>query len=148
MAPRRSKEGRRVRLNARDIPEIVAAHPDMDDEVHSALSVDTAKVETPTDLYLSGPLRCLPGSRDLNRCKIIAGRTLNHADNSEKRRSLSCWRNGMPSSCLASADNAVGQTVKSMGLAWNVVGVFQHDWDRDNYVPFNTLMQIANNGDG
>lgn len=141
------KEGRRVRLNARDIPEIVAAHPDMVDEVHSTLSVDTAKVETPTDYTSQGLYGAFPGSRDLNRCKIIAGRTLNHADNSEKRRSLLLEKRNAEL-LFGSADNAVGQTVKSMGLAWNVVSVFQHDWDRDNYVPFNTLMQIANNGDG
>ena len=40
-------------------------------------------------------------------------------------------------------ENAIGKTVKSLGLAWTVVGVFDHDWDRDNYAPFTTLQQLA-----
>lgn len=141
------KEGRHVRLNTRDIPQVVAAHPDMIDEVHTTLSVDSAKVETPTDYTSQGLYGVFPRSRDLSRCEIIAGRTLNHADNIERRRSLLLEKRNAEL-LFGSADNAIGKTVKSLGLAWTVVGVFQHDWNRVNYVPFNTLMQIANNGDG
>lgn len=141
------KEGRRIRLNISDIPVIVAEHPDMVDEVHSTLSVDTAKVETATDYTSQGLYGVFPGSNALSRCTIVAGRTINRPDNEKRRRSMLMERRNAEL-LFGSAEAAVGQPVKSMGLAWTIVGVFDHPWDRDNYVPFNTLMQLANGNDG
>ncbi|MCM1029247.1 MAG: ABC transporter permease [Pseudoflavonifractor sp.] len=141
------KEGRFVRLNVRDIPQIIAAHPEMVEEVHTTISVDSAKVETPTDYTAQGLYGVFPGSHDLRRAKMIAGRTLNRLDN-DSRRKVILMEKRNADLLFGSPEAAIGQTVKSLGLAWTVVGVFSHDWQRENYVPFNTLMQLANNGDG
>lgn len=141
------KEGRWIRLNVRDIPYLLEARPDLVEDVHTVVSVDTAKVETPTDYTSQGLRGVFPGSRDLERLNLIAGRTINRADNNDKRKSMLLEKRNAEL-LFGSADNAVGQTVKSMGLAWTVVGVFSHDWERTNFVPFNTLMQLANSGGG
>lgn len=141
------KEGRRVRLNVRDIPRIMAAHPDMVSEVHTVMMVDSAKVETSTDYTSQGLYGVFPGSRELSRCTMIAGRSMNSLDNKDKRRTMLMEKRNAEL-LFGSAEAAIGQTVKSLGLAWTVVGVFSHDWERNNFVPFNTLMQLAGGGDG
>ncbi|MBD5347592.1 MAG: ABC transporter permease [Bacteroides sp.] len=141
------KEGRRISLNVRDIPYLMEARPDLIDDVHTIVSVDTAKVETPTDYTSQGLRGVFPGSRDLERLKLVAGRSINRADNEGTRKSIMLEKRNADL-LFGSAENAIGKTVKSMGLAWTVIGVFSHDWERTNFVPFNTLMQIANNGGG
>lgn len=141
------KEGRRIRLHTRDIPYIIARNPDMVSEVHTTLSVDSAKVENVRDYTTNGLYGVFPGSRDLQRCKMVTGRSINALDNSGRRRSLMLEKRNAEL-LFGTAEEAVGQTVKSLGLAWTVIGVFEHDWSRSNYVPFNTLMQLAKGGDG
>lgn len=141
------KEGRTVRLNVRDIPVLVASRPDMIDEVTTVVSVDSAKVETLTDYTQQGLYGVFPASRDLARLDLIAGRRINRLDH-ETRRKVVMLEKRNAELLFDTPEAAIGQTVKSLGLAWTVVGVFEHRFDRDNYVPFNTLMQLANGGDG
>lgn len=141
------KEGRIVRLHTRDIPHIVDSNPEMVSAVHTTISVDSAKVENIHDYTTNGLYGVFPGSLDLERCRIVAGRSINTLDNSERRRSIMLEKRNAEL-LFASADSAIGQTVKSLGLAWTVIGVFEHDWSRNNYVPFNTLMRLAKGGDG
>lgn len=141
------KEGRWIRLNVRDIPAIVEARPDLIDEVTTTVSVDTAKVETIKDYTEQGLYGVFPGSREMLQLKMVAGRKINRPDQDRRRKSLMLEKQNAEL-LFGSAEEAVGKTVKSLGLSWTVVGVFEHDWRRNNYVPFNTLMQLANGGDG
>lgn len=146
MAHQGFKEGRRVMLDVRDMAALVEACPEMISEVHSAISVDSAKLETLTDYTQQGMNGVFPGSNDLRRLKVIAGRTINRADNDTRRRVV-MMESRNAELLFGSVDNAVGQTVKALGVSWTVVGVFQHDWARTNYVPFNTLLLLAKGGD-
>ena len=40
---------------------------------------------------------------------------------------------------------AVGKRVDCMGLSWVVVGVYENEWRRTTYAPFNTVMMLTGN---
>ena len=42
--------------------------------------------------------------------------------------------------------SALGKTVSSMGIAWTVVGIYDHRWRSQTYVPYSTLKGITGNG--
>lgn len=91
--------------------------------------------------YSSGITAVYPSeSKDLG--EIVAGRFINDADIRQCRkvmviRDLTAERLfGQPST------EAVGKTVKCMGLAWTIVGVYKDRWDRDNYVPYTTYKAL------
>lgn len=142
------KEGRRIKLKISDM-EGIRLSPKLTDsdghkikEVITYRSIDTAKVETLKDYTTTGLYGVYPSSEKRTRVKMILGRYINHADIEQKRKVIVMERRNAEL-LFGTAENAIGKTVKSMGLAWTVVGVFDHDWDRDNYAPFTTIQQLS-----
>jgi putative ABC transport system permease protein len=77
--------------------------------------------------------------------KILHGRFINVPDMKEQRKVMVLHaRNAR----LMFGDevSALGKTVSSMGIAWTVVGIYDHRWRSQTYVPYSTLKGITGNG--
>lgn len=142
------KEGRFIMMKTSDM-EAIRNSPKMTDaegrkvkDVITSRNIDTAKVETLKDYTSSGLYGVFPGSLNRSGVEMIYGRYINQADIERKRKVLVMERRNAEL-LFGKAEDAVGQTVTSMGLAWTVVGVFNHRWDRSNYAPFTTVQQLA-----
>ena len=142
------KEGRWIQLKTTDM-EAIRTNQRLQDEKGSRVtntmtyrSIDTAKVETLKDYTSDGLYGVFPGSEKMRRVKMRCGRYINEQDIRLKRKVI-VMESHNAELLFGTMENAIGKTVKSLGLAWTVVGVFDHDWDRDNYAPFTTLQQLA-----
>lgn len=139
------KENRRVRLGASDIQTLESELGDRMTGATATVSIDTAVISTPTDYITGGLYGAYPEIETTQRIRLAAGRFINQRDIDESRRVLV-----LPESnakvLFGDADNAVGKVVKSMQLAFKVVGVYSNEGYTTNYAPFTTVTAIKGDG--
>ena len=75
---------------------------------------------------------------------MVNGRFLNQPDLDQERKVIVL--STQSAETLFGKDvNPVGRRVDAMGLSWLVIGVYRHDWDKSNYVPYTTAMRLSGN---
>ena len=74
------------------------------------------------------------------------GRFINDLDISEARRVMVLADN-QATLLFGNDADALGKTVSSMGLAWTVVGIYSHRWNRSTYAPYTTYKAVTGNND-
>lgn len=137
------KEGRWVRMNDKDMPDILK-----DVDAAGAVSVtgnaSGFNIVGPKD-YISGGFEAVfPDEARTQRITDIMGRFINDRDNSELRRSIVLSRKNA-ALLFGVADSALGKEVKAMELSWKVVGIYDHRWRSGSFVPYNTYKAITGN---
>lgn len=137
------KEGRWVRMNDKDMPDILK-----DVDAAGAVSVtgnaSGFNIVGPKD-YISGGFEAVfPDEARTQRITDIKGRFINDRDNSELRRSIVLSRKNA-ALLFGDADSALGKVVKAMELSWKVVGIYDHRWRSGSFVPYNTYKAITGN---
>lgn len=136
-------DGRSIQLRASD-PEVIArSNRGNIADVYPSTGSDTAVVTGPRDSKTSlsavYPHAVNPMLEDM-----VGGRKLNQRDIDEERRSMVLCRRHAEL-LFGSADSAVGRTVSAMGLAWTVVGIYDHPWRDDSYIPYTTYKALTGN---
>ncbi len=76
----------------------------------------------------------------------LDGRDFNSRDIEELRRVIVIGDRDA-AQLFEDPSKAVGSTVRCMGLAWKVVGVYTHEWLRGVYVPYTTFKAVTGNDD-
>lgn len=137
------KEGRWVRMNDKDMPDILK-----DVDAAGAVSVtgnaSGFNIVGPKD-YISGGFEAVfPDEARTQRITDIKGRFINDRDNSELRRSIVLSRKNA-AMLFGEADSALGKEVKAMELSWKVVGIYDHRWRSGSFVPYSTYKAITGN---
>lgn len=138
------KDGRSIDLKASDIDFIRHDNPNVSSVVAFA-SADTAKIATARD-FATGFEAVYPQAERGSGLKMLYGRFINERDISERRRVIVLHRTN---AALLFGDEAkaVGQTVRSLGLAWTVAGVYDHNWRSGSYVPYTAYKAVTGNND-
>lgn len=139
------KDGRWIELKGSDIDAITHDNHNVS-KVTAFASVDTAKISTARD-YLGDGFQCVyPEAQRNDNIKMLHGRFINGRDIAEHRRVMVLHEKN--ARLLFGDDTkAVGQTVKSMGLAWTVTGVYSHPWRTQTYAPYSTYKAVTGNSD-
>ncbi|MDE6196389.1 MAG: ABC transporter permease, partial [Muribaculaceae bacterium] len=135
------KEGRRINLKGSDID---ALEHDVK-EVSGVMAfgyVDTAKIISTRDYVAGGLNAVFPEAAKNSRVTPTKGRFINNRDIDECRRVMVLHEKSAKT-LFDSPDEAVGKTVKSMGLGWTVVGIYDHKWRSDTYIPYTTLQSLS-----
>ncbi len=140
------KEGRRITLKTSDMAVIKHDNPRQVSSVAAFASVDTAKISTERDALTNGFKAVYPRVLKGNNLTLKSGRFINERDIQACRRVMIIHEKN--ARLLFGDDkDAVGKTVRSMGLAWTVVGVYSHPWRSQSYAPYTTLKSITGNDD-
>ena len=134
------KEGRRIQPRTSDIDAIMHDNPNVSSVVAFARA-DTAKIVTSRD-FITGLSAVFPQVESSDRLTMLYGRFINTPDISGLRRSVVLHRTNA-ALLFGDEEKAVGGTVSSLGLAWTVVGVYDHDWRTDSYAPYTTYKAIT-----
>jgi len=136
------KDGRWVELRESDAAAIVADNPGTVSRV-SPFASGTANISSGKDA-ISGFDAVLPDALNTERITMKYGRFINDLDISQARRVL-VLQDEQAALLFDSDSAAVGKTVSAMGLAWTIVGVYTHRWNRSSYAPYTTYKAVTGN---
>lgn len=134
------KEGRSIPLRQRYFEGVKQSSPSHIRKVEGELSLSDT-VSTSKD-YLPSPeiVGVYPSKFD-SYYKFISGRKINDADINEKRKVVVLDKNNA-SVLFNNPKDAVGKIVRIGKLAFTVVGVYDHSYDMDVFVPLTTAMAL------
>lgn len=140
------KEGRNIELRSGDIAPIQKENSKVGDVLAFA-SVDTARISNERGALDRGFTAVYERAIDNYNLTMLAGRFINGRDIAECRRVLVlCDKDARY--LFDSVENAIGKTVRCMGLAWTVVGVYTHQWrSGSSYGPYTTYKALTGNND-
>ncbi len=138
------KEGRRIRLLDSDRSRI--SHDDTEHiaSVHGSIVLDSAQLSTARDYITESVYGSFPDEIKSAKLNMIKGRFLNQLDLDEKRKVV-VISSQSARTLFGNEDTAVGNYVKAMSLAWQIIGVYQHEWETNSYVPYTTAMMLNGN---
>lgn len=140
------KEGRRISLEESDRQKIKSRGTEHVESVRATVVLDSAKVSTSRDYIANSVYGHYPGEDKRAKLKITDGRFINQRDMDLKRKVIVIEEKNAQL-LFGDAKKAVGNRVDAMGLSWLVIGVYSHDWETGNYVPFTTAMSIRSKND-
>lgn len=137
--------GRRIQLRESNIKEIEHALPENVESVSGELRNNgtfSSLDETAQKSYCG----VFPDAQKQNVLTMKYGRFINDKDLEEQRKVIVL--DGVTSKALFNTtDSVVGRIVRLNGLAFTVVGVYEHDWKSDNYIPYTTAKAISGYND-
>ncbi len=139
------KDGRWIELKEGDAAAIVNDNPGHVSRVSPFASADTAKIKTSRDA-ISGFEAVFPDAIRTKKLTMKYGRFINDLDISDARRVMVLADN-QATLLFGNDADALGKTVSSMGLAWTVVGIYSHRWNRSTYAPYTTYKAVTGNND-
>lgn len=134
------KEGRRIKLKSSYFDDIKAGAPDRIDKVEGTVSI-SATVSTMRNSLASPSLQGVYPGYFSGQYRMVAGRPVNDADIRGRRKVL-VMDEKSASVLFGDIAGAVGSVVRVGDLAFTLVGVFSHEWDRGQFMPFSTAMAI------
>lgn len=138
------KEGRRIVPEHDDISVIERDNRSNVEKVTATKTLDSAKVSTPKDYVSDEVSGEFPNRIKEGRLTMVQGRFLNQPDLDQERKVM-VLSSQNAEALFGKGVDAVGKRVDAMGLSWLVIGVYKHDWDKTNYVPYTTAMRLSGN---
>lgn len=140
------KERRRISLEDTDRSIISSRNKEHVESVRATVVLDSARVSTPRDYIASSVYGHYPGEEKRAKLNIVSGRFINQRDMELKRKVIVIEEKNARL-LFGDEKKAVGSRVNAMGLSWIVIGVYSHDWENGNYVPFTTAMSLKSHND-
>ena len=140
------KDGRWISLRTGDIDAIRNDNRETVSSVIAYASVDTAKISTERDYLSDGFEAVYPEAQKTDRVKMKYGRFINGRDIAGLRKVIILHEKNARL-LFGNDSTVVGRTVRSMGLAWTVAGVYEHPWRSQSYAPYTTLKALTGNDD-
>ncbi len=138
------KEGRRITPEDADIKTIERDNQSNVEMVTATKSLDSATVSTAKNYVSEQVVGDFPTRLAERRLNMLSGRFLNRPDLDQERKVIVLSRQSAET-LFGSAEEVVGKRVDAMGLSWQVIGVYNHDWEKSNYVPYTTAMRLSGN---
>lgn len=137
------REWRMIQLENTDKKALMQRNGDVITDVTSTINFGEYPVYSDEDYLTSGPLAANV-TDIINITKVPYGRHFNERDMAEKRKVMMIERRNAEI-LFGDASKALGKTLRCMGLAWTVVGVYEHEWDNNTYIPFETGLALKGN---
>ncbi len=133
------KEGRSIRFRTKHLDLIKNADQQHVDYVEGSLSFKQT-VSTPLG-HVGGNSKGIYPSYVNSRYTLLHGRTLNAADILEARKVVMLSKSNAIV-LFEKESSAVGKTVKIGDLAFTVVGVYDHNWEKSSLIPYSTAKAL------
>lgn len=138
------KEGRSINPENDDIAVIERENKSNVEKVTATKSLDSAIVSTAMNYVSDEVVGDFPNILKERRFTMLHGRFLNQPDLDQERKVIVLSTQNAET-LFGSSEKAVGKRVDAMGLSWLVIGVYMHDWEKSNYVPYTTAMRLSGN---
>lgn len=129
------KEGRQIKLKERDLTAIERENRAHVDYAAAQVSMPSADIRTVRDYVNKSYIGVYPEAQE--QLVMERGRFINDRDLADRRKSI-VLDHKSAETLFGSVDKAMGSPVDINGLTFNVVGVYDHQWQSDIYIPYTT----------
>ena len=140
------KEGREIQLKAPDMSSVQRQNNHQVAGVTSEIQGTTGTFSTDHD-YTSGSYQGVsPAEARQRAMEMSYGRFINDEDMEQKRKVI-VLNKTTAEALFPDISNAVGQGVRFNGLVFQLIGVYDSEWNRTIYIPFTTARMLAGNSE-
>lgn len=140
-------KGRRIRMRASDVEELENSNGQYISSVMATKYIDTANVYSATDYVTDGISGVHPKSQKNMWLDISEGRFINQADIDGKRKVM-VISHKTAKTLFQTDENVIGRRVRSLGLSWQIIGLYEREWNEDEvFVPFTTAVALSGGND-
>lgn len=137
-------KGRSIQLKASSVNTLKKSGNKYIGNVTSDKTIDSAKVEGPKDYVANGIRGIAPEAQRNQWIEIFAGRFINRADIDANRKTMVISRKTAKTIFGSDSTEIIGRRVKSLGLSWQIVGLYTREWNEDdNFIPFSTAVALS-----
>lgn len=139
------KEGRYIQLRDRNLHEI-------EDENRNDVASATAQVSrsgtisTTRDYISTSYTGAFPGVAKQEQLPMIYGRFINEKDLNEMRKVI-VFNKKDAETLFKDVSSSIGKTVDVNGIAFTVVGIYEHEWRSGTYIPYTTARALSGYND-
>ena len=144
------KEGRRVRLDNKDLSSTERSFPENVISAGATLRQSNINISFGQEYINVSLMGVYPNYTEVETVKTADGRFINHNDLKERRKVIILHKKSAEILFNKTHTNPLGQFVNDNGVAYQVVGIYNDQGDQgssDAYIPFSTLQTIYNKGD-
>lgn len=137
-------KGREVKLKASNVEALNKSGNKYIGNASAYKSIDSAKVSGPKDFVASGVRGMAPRALKDQWFDMFAGRFINQADMDNNRKVMVISRKTAKTIFGSDSTEIIGKRVKSLGLSWTVIGLYNREWNEDeNVIPFTTAVALS-----
>lgn len=137
-------KGRSIRLKASNVTALNRSGNKYIGKATAYKYIDSAKVAGPKDYISEGIMGMSPESRRDQWIDMFAGRYINQADMDNQRKVMVISRKTAKTIFGSDSTEVIGKYVKSLGLSWQIIGLYTREWgEDDSYVPFTTAVALS-----
>lgn len=144
------KEGRRVRLENKDLEATETYFPDNVIAAGATVRQGNVNVSFGREYVNISLMGVYPNYTEVETVKTADGRFINHTDLKERRKVIILHKKTAEILFNKTHTEPIGQFVNANGIAYQVVGIYNDQGDREAgeaYIPFSTLQTIYNKGE-
>lgn len=137
-------KGRQVKLKASNVEALNKSGNKYIGNASAYKSIDSAKVSGPKDFVASGVRGMAPRALKDQWFDLFSGRFINQADMDNNRKVMVISRKTAKTIFGSDSTEIIGKRVKSLGLSWTVIGLYNREWNEDeNVIPFTTAVALS-----
>lgn len=131
------KEGRQIDLLTRNLGELEHENSEHVKEATGRIWRGSVVIRSDNDYLSENCNGVYPSRAEQQSLKIIRGRFINDLDMKEQRKTIVLEKK-KAAVLFPDTLNDIGNKVDVAGLAYTLVGVYEHEWQSEAYVPFTT----------
>lgn len=135
------KEGRYIQLRDRNLNEIKNDNPH---DVASATAEmnQSGTISTPLDYITTSYSGVFPGTEKMLQLPMIYGRFINEKDLNDMRKVIVLNKKDAET-LFKNIGSSIGKTVDVNGIAFTLVGIYEHEWRSGTFIPYTTARALS-----
>ncbi|WP_289288944.1 ABC transporter permease [uncultured Muribaculum sp.] len=135
------KEGRYIQLRDRNLDEIENDNPN---DVASATAEmnQSGTISTPLDYITTSYSGVFPGTEKMLQLPMIYGRFINEKDLNDMRKVI-VFNKKDAETLFKNIGSSIGKTVDVNGIAFTLVGIYEHEWRSGTFIPYTTARALS-----
>lgn len=135
------KEGRYIQLRDRNLDEIKNDNPH---DVASATAEmnQSGTISTTLDYIITNYSGVFPGTEKMLQLPMIYGRFINEKDLNDMRKVIVLNKKDAET-LFKNIGSSIGKTVDVNGIAFTLVGIYEHEWRSGTFIPYTTARALS-----
>lgn len=135
------KEGRYIQLRDRNLDEIKNDNPH---DVASATAEmnQSGTISTPLDYITTSYSGVFPVTEKMLQLPMIYGRFINEKDLNDMRKVIVLNKKDAET-LFKNIGSSIGKTVDVNGIAFTLVGIYEHEWRSGTFIPYTTARALS-----